>query len=56
MFVLSGVLELDYEGMWLTARGSMLLEAERPLRMRAQETTRLIVPPQVAGQELQRAS
>jgi len=55
VFVLSGVLELHYEGMWVAARGSMLMEAERPLRVRAQETTRLIVLPREAGQELQRA-
>jgi CRP-like cAMP-binding protein len=55
VFVLSGVLELQYEGMWVAARGSMLLEAERPLRLRAQETTRLIVLPREAGQDIQRA-
>jgi hypothetical protein len=33
----------------------MLLEAERPLRLRAQETTRLIVLPREAGQDIQRA-
>ncbi|HYO51465.1 cyclic nucleotide-binding domain-containing protein [Archangium sp.] len=43
VFVLSGVLEVEHEGLWVTARGSMLLEVERPLRVRAQEATRLIL-------------
>jgi hypothetical protein len=43
VFVLSGVLEVEHEGLWVTARGSMLLETERPLRIRAQEATRLIL-------------
>jgi hypothetical protein len=55
VFVLSGVLELEYEGLWVAARGSMLLEAARPLRIRAQETTRLIVLPREAGLELRHA-
>lgn len=54
VFVLSGVLEVEHEGLWVTARGSMLLEVEKPLRVRAQEATRLIVLPRETAPELRR--
>jgi hypothetical protein len=56
LFVLSGVLEVEHEGLWVTARGSMLLEVERPLRVRAQETTRLLLLPRDAAPESPRAA
>ncbi|PTL76251.1 cyclic nucleotide-binding domain-containing protein [Vitiosangium sp. GDMCC 1.1324] len=55
VFVLSGVLELDHDGLWVAARGSMLLEVTRPLRVRAQELTRLIVLPRESSPEPLRA-
>jgi hypothetical protein len=45
VFVLSGVLELEDEGKWMTTRGSMLLEVDRPLRVRAREAARLRLLP-----------
>ncbi|MFL5358747.1 cyclic nucleotide-binding domain-containing protein [Archangium sp.] len=56
LFVLSGVLEVEHEGLWVTARGSMLLEVTRPLRVRAQEATRLILLPREAAPESLRAA
>ncbi|WP_257459150.1 cyclic nucleotide-binding domain-containing protein [Archangium lipolyticum] len=43
VFVLSGVLEVEHEGLWTVARGSMLMEVTRPMTVRAQEATRLIL-------------
>lgn len=56
VFVLSGVLEVEHEGLWVTARGSMLLQVERPLRVRAQELTRLILLPREAAPDSVRAA
>lgn len=46
VFVLSGVLELEDEGKWMATCGSMLLEVDKPLRVRAREATRLSLLPQ----------
>ncbi len=54
VFVLSGVLQVEHEGLWVTARGSMLLELEKPLRVRAQEATRLILLPRHTAPEPRR--
>jgi len=45
VFVLSGGLEFEDEGKWMATRGSMLLEVDRPLRVRAREATRLSLLP-----------
>ena len=45
VFVTSGVLEIEHGGVWMATRGSTLLEVERPLRVRAQEATRLSLLP-----------
>jgi CRP-like cAMP-binding protein len=45
VFVMSGVLEIEHGGVWMATRGSMLLEVDRPLRVRAQEATRLSLLP-----------
>ncbi|AKJ04840.1 hypothetical protein ATI61_10190 [Archangium gephyra] len=55
-FVLSGVLEVEHEGLWVTARGSMLLEVERPLRVRAHEATRLVLLPRDTAPEPRRTA
>jgi hypothetical protein len=45
VFMLSGVLEMAHAGGWMVSRGSMLLEVGRPMQVRAQEATRLVVLP-----------
>jgi hypothetical protein len=51
VFVLSGVLELEDEGKWMATRGSVLLEVDRPLRVRAREATRLSLLPRQGVRE-----
>jgi hypothetical protein len=45
VFVLSGRVELERAGMWVSTRGSVLLEADQPLRVVAREPAQLIVLP-----------
>ncbi|MCY1079361.1 cyclic nucleotide-binding domain-containing protein [Archangium lansingense] len=43
LFVLSGMVEFEIEGLMMTQRGFTLLEARQPLRVKARETTRLVI-------------
>ena len=45
-------MELTHAAPRMTARGTMLLEVERPLRVVAQESTQLVVLPRLASPEL----
>jgi hypothetical protein len=56
VFVLSGVLELEHAGMRMISRGSMLLEVDRPMQVRAQEATRLVVLPRESAPESLKAA
>ncbi|WP_375773002.1 cyclic nucleotide-binding domain-containing protein [Archangium gephyra] len=51
LFVLSGTVELEHEGLVMTQRGSTLVEARRPLQLKARETTRLVVLKEAARQD-----
>lgn len=55
LLVLAGAVELTHAAPRMTARGTMLLEVERPLRVVAQEHTQLVVLPRLASPELHRA-
>ncbi|MCY1018008.1 cyclic nucleotide-binding domain-containing protein [Pyxidicoccus sp. MSG2] len=52
LLVLAGAVELTHAAPRMTARGTMLLEVERPLRVVAQESTQLVVLPRLASPEL----
>ncbi len=55
LLMLAGAVELSHASPRMTARGTLLLEVERPLRVVAQENTRLVVLPRLASPELHRA-
>jgi CRP-like cAMP-binding protein len=55
VLVLSGAVELANASSRMVSRGSMLLEVERPLRLVAQESTRLVVLPRAEAQASLRA-
>ncbi|QSQ21287.1 cyclic nucleotide-binding domain-containing protein [Pyxidicoccus parkwayensis] len=55
LLVLAGAVELTHAAPRMMARGTMLLEVERPLRVVAQERTQLVVLPRLASPELLRA-
>jgi hypothetical protein len=56
VFVLSGVLELEHAGVWMVSRGSMLLAVDRPMQVRTQEATRLVVLPRESAPESLKAA
>ncbi|OJH39455.1 cyclic nucleotide-binding domain-containing protein [Cystobacter ferrugineus] len=43
LFVLSGAVEFEHEGLRVSQRGATLLEARRPLQVEARESTRLVL-------------
>ncbi|ATB32912.1 cyclic nucleotide-binding domain-containing protein [Melittangium boletus] len=45
LFVVSGVLELEQDGVWVATRGALLLEMTKASRVRANAATRLVVLP-----------
>jgi CRP-like cAMP-binding protein len=45
LLVLSGTVELERSGVWMTTRGSMLVEAGKPIRVVAREDAQLVVLP-----------
>jgi len=49
LFVVSGLVELEHGGAWLTPRGPVLLEAQAPLKLTAVEGAQLIRLPQPAA-------
>jgi CRP-like cAMP-binding protein len=49
VFVISGEVELEREELWMTARGSMVLESTQPMRVVARERTQLLLLPRRAG-------
>jgi hypothetical protein len=49
LFVLSGTVDVEHEGLVMTQRGSTYLEARQPLRMKARESTRLFLLKQEAA-------
>lgn len=55
LLVLAGAVELTHAAPRMTARGTMLLEVERTLRVVAREGTQLVVLPRLASPELHRA-
>ncbi|KFE64017.1 cyclic nucleotide-binding domain-containing protein [Hyalangium minutum] len=54
LFVLSGRVEFERAGMWVTTRSSVLMEAAHALRVVAREPTQLIVLPRKAAQAQRR--
>lgn len=48
--MLSGTVDFEHEGLVMTQRGSTVLEARRPLRVKAREATRLVLLKQEAVQ------
>jgi hypothetical protein len=50
LFVLSGTVDVEHEGLVMTQRGSTLVEARQPLRVKAREATRLVVLKEEAAQ------
>ena len=55
LLMLTGAVELSHAAPRMTVRGTLLLEVERPLRVVAQEGTRLVVLPRLSSPELLRA-
>ncbi|MFP2910412.1 cyclic nucleotide-binding domain-containing protein, partial [Pyxidicoccus sp. 3LFB2] len=55
LLVLAGAVELTHAAPRMMARGTMLLEVERVLRVVAQEGTQLVILPRLASPELHRA-
>jgi CRP-like cAMP-binding protein len=53
LLVLSGTVELERSGVWMTTRGSMLLEACQPIRVVAREPAQLVVLPAAASAQAQ---
>ncbi|SET53860.1 cyclic nucleotide-binding domain-containing protein [Stigmatella erecta] len=52
LFVPSGTLEFEHDGLMMSQRGALLMEVRRPLRVKALETTRLVLlKPLAAGRE-----
>jgi CRP-like cAMP-binding protein len=49
LFVLSGTVDVEHEGLVMTQRGSTYLETRQPLRMKARESTRLFLLKQEAA-------
>lgn len=49
LLVLSGQVEIEQAGMWMTTRGSTVVEATQPLRAVAQERARIMLLPRVAA-------
>lgn len=45
VFVIAGEVELEREGMWMTTRGSMVVESTEPMRMVARERAQLLLLP-----------
>ncbi|MDC0711408.1 cyclic nucleotide-binding domain-containing protein [Stigmatella sp. ncwal1] len=56
LFVPVGRVDVEHEGLVVSQQGSLLMELRRPLRVKAQETTRLFVLKQAARQDEQDAS